>query len=98
MEILQGMEDQRQPFWVRLIAFLGRIVLAVGIPAIAFYVLYRGFLFLRDSQAPQSIIAIVAIIWGVGGVAILFWVFNDQPRHPSEAAMSGQEVWSIASL
>jgi alpha-glucoside transport system permease protein len=60
-----------------LVAFLGRIALAVGIPALAFYVLYRGFLFLRDSQAPQGIVAAVAIVWGVGGVAILFWIFND---------------------
>jgi len=77
MEILQGTEDQRQPLWSRLIAFLGRVALAVGIPAIAFYVLYLGFLFLRDSEASQGVVAAVAIVWGVGGVAILFWIFND---------------------
>ena len=33
-------------------------------------------LFLRDSEAPRAIIAGVAILWGVGGVALLFWVFN----------------------
>lgn len=77
MEILQGKEERRQPIWSRLLAFLGRIALAVGIPAIAFFVLYRGFLFLRDSQAPKGVVAAIAIIWGVGGVAILFWVFND---------------------
>jgi alpha-glucoside transport system permease protein len=77
MKELQGVQDQQQPIWTRLIAFLGRIVLAVGIPALAFYVLYRGFLFLRDSQAPQGVVAVVAIIWGVGGVAILYWIFND---------------------
>jgi alpha-glucoside transport system permease protein len=52
------------------------VLLAVAIPAIAFYVLYQGFLFLRDSQAPRGIIAIVAIVWGVGGVAVLYWIFN----------------------
>ncbi|MCA9928648.1 MAG: sugar ABC transporter permease [Anaerolineales bacterium] len=31
---------------------------------------------MRDSDAPKLIISIVAIIWGVGGVALLFWVFN----------------------
>ncbi|HSB90144.1 MAG TPA: sugar ABC transporter permease [Anaerolineales bacterium] len=35
-----------------------------------------GFIFLRDSDAPRGIIALVAIVWGVGGVALLFWVFN----------------------
>jgi alpha-glucoside transport system permease protein len=77
MKELQGVQDQGQSFLSRLIAFLGRIALAVGIPALAFYVLYRGFLFLRDSQAPQGLVAAVAIVWGVGGVAILFWIFND---------------------
>jgi alpha-glucoside transport system permease protein len=63
--------------WARIVSFIGRLLLAISIPAIAFYVLYLGFLFLRDSQAPRGIIALVAIIWGVGGVAILYWVFNN---------------------
>lgn len=62
---------------VRLVSFLGRVLLAVGIPLIAFYVLYQGFLFLRDSDAPRVIITLVAIIWGVGGVAVLYWIFNN---------------------
>ncbi|MDD3942480.1 MAG: sugar ABC transporter permease [Sphaerochaetaceae bacterium] len=37
-------------------------------------ILWAGFVFLRDSNASQGIIALVAIIWGVGGVAMLFWV------------------------
>jgi alpha-glucoside transport system permease protein len=77
MKVLQDVQDQPQSFWSKLVALLGRIALAVGIPAVAFYVLYRGFLFLRDSQAPEGIVAVVAIIWGVGGVAVLFWIFND---------------------
>jgi alpha-glucoside transport system permease protein len=60
----------------RLIAFVGRILLALAIPAIAFFVLYQGFLFLRDSDAPRILIALVAILWGVGGVALLYWIFN----------------------
>jgi alpha-glucoside transport system permease protein len=67
---------QSPPIWVRILSFAGRILLAVGIPLIAFYVLYVGFVFLRDSDAPRGIIALVAIVWGVGGVALLFWVFN----------------------
>lgn len=61
----------------RIISFIGRVLLAVGIPAIAFYILYQGFIFLRDSAAPRGVIALVAIVWGVGGVAILYWVFNN---------------------
>lgn len=60
-----------------IVSFIGRLLLAVSIPAIAFYILYLGFLFLRDSGAPRGIIALVAIVWGVGGVAILYWIFNN---------------------
>jgi alpha-glucoside transport system permease protein len=68
--------SQSEPVWVRALSFVGRLLVAVGIPLIAFYVLYVGFLFLRDSSAPRGVIALVAIVWGVGGVALLFWVFN----------------------
>jgi alpha-glucoside transport system permease protein len=39
-------------------------------------VIYQGFIFLRDSDAPRWVITVIAIIWGVGGVALLYWVFN----------------------
>lgn len=69
---------ERQPsLGAQIVALLGRVLLAVGIPLIAFFVLYRGFLFLRDSDAPRTVITLVAIIWGVGGVAVLYWVFNN---------------------
>jgi alpha-glucoside transport system permease protein len=60
----------------RFIAWIGRVLLAVLIPLIAFAVIYAGFIFLRDSDAPRWVIASVAIVWGVGGVALLYWVFN----------------------
>lgn len=60
-----------------LVATIGRILLAVAIPLLAFYVLYQGFLFLRDNQASKWLTAVVAILWGVGGVAMLYWVFNN---------------------
>lgn len=69
-----GEKGQTPATW--LVSFIGRALLAVAIPAIAFYVLYQGFLFLRDSAAPRGVIALVAIVWGVGGVAVLYWVFN----------------------
>jgi len=71
------MEEGNQSLFARILSFIGRVLLAISIPLIAFYVLYQGFLFLRDSEAPRGIIALVAIIWGVGGVAILYWIFND---------------------
>ena len=60
----------------KLFAWLARFVIAVIIPLIAFAVIYAGFIFLRDSEAPRWVITIVAIVWGVGGVAMLYWVFN----------------------
>lgn len=55
---------------------LGRILISIFVPVVTFLVLWQGFLFLRDSNAPQIVIILVAILWGVGGVAVLFWVSN----------------------
>ena len=51
-------------------------MIAILIPAITFVVLWQGFMFLRDSNAPQIVIVLVAIVWGVGGVAALYFVAN----------------------
>jgi alpha-glucoside transport system permease protein len=69
-------DDQKMGAGARLISWLGRLFVAVIIPIIAFVILYYGFIFLRDSNAPKWVIASVAIVWGVGGVAVLYWVFN----------------------
>jgi alpha-glucoside transport system permease protein len=60
----------------RVLTLIGRILLAIIIPLFAFAVLYAGFIFLRDSEAPRWVIIVIAIIWGVGGVALLYWIFN----------------------
>lgn len=77
MNLLQEGNENGQSVGAKILAFIGRVVLAVAIPLIAFYVLYQGFLFLRDSEAPRGFVAFVAIIWGVGGVGVLYWIFND---------------------
>jgi alpha-glucoside transport system permease protein len=51
-----------------LLSIVAAIVLGIA--------LWQGFLFLRDSSAPKWVIAIVAIIWGVGGVAAIYYVSN----------------------
>jgi len=65
----------------RILAFVARIGLAILIPLIAFFILYQGFLFLRAGDAPKWLITIIAIIWGVGGVAIGGgeWQFTSYP-------------------
>ena len=60
----------------KILMFFVRLALAVLIPLIAFFILYQGFIFLRAGNAPKWVIAVVAIIWGVGGIAILYWIFN----------------------
>ncbi|MGD2057775.1 MAG: sugar ABC transporter permease [Anaerolineales bacterium] len=59
-----------------LSTLVGRILIALFVPAVTFVVLWRVFIFLRDSNAPQWVIAVVAILWGVGGVAALFLLAN----------------------
>ena len=76
MDIPGSKEIKDQSLGGRVFSFVGRVLLAIGIPFIAFFVLYQGFLFLRDSNASRGIIAAVAIVWGVGGVALLYWIFN----------------------
>jgi alpha-glucoside transport system permease protein len=57
-------------------AGLGRILASIFVPVLTFIVLWQGFLFLRDSKAPQLVLVAVAILWGVGGVALLYTVSN----------------------
>jgi alpha-glucoside transport system permease protein len=75
MELIER-TDEQVSVGARLLSLAGRLFVAVIIPLAAFFVLYRGFLFLRDSDAPRGVIAAVAIVWGVGGTAVLYWVFN----------------------
>ncbi len=53
-----------------------RILVSLFVPIATFIVLYAGFMWLRDSSAPKTVIAVVAIVWGVGGVALLYTVSN----------------------
>lgn len=60
----------------RVAAGIGRILVSLFVPAITFIFLWQGFIFLKDSQLNQMVIVLVAIIWGVGGVTLLFFVAN----------------------
>jgi alpha-glucoside transport system permease protein len=71
----QSLEVEQRP-GNKALTFILRLGLAVLIPLIAFFILYQGFLFLRAGNAAKWVITVVAIIWGVGGVAILYYIFN----------------------
>jgi alpha-glucoside transport system permease protein len=53
-----------------------RLAASLFVPLVTFWVLWQVFRFLRDGNAPQLVTAVVAIVWGVGGVAALFYVAN----------------------
>jgi alpha-glucoside transport system permease protein len=55
---------------------VGRVLISLIVPVLAFIVMWQTFIFLRDGNAPKLIIAGVAIIWGVGGVALLYLLSN----------------------
>jgi alpha-glucoside transport system permease protein len=75
---LQDLSESAKPMGVlgKTGTFIARILLSLFVPIATFVVLYAGFMFLRDSTASKWVIAIVAIIWGVGGVALLYLVSN----------------------
>ncbi|UCC85603.1 MAG: sugar ABC transporter permease [Anaerolineales bacterium] len=76
MSYFDRTKEQRSSAVISILATILRVALAILIPLIAFLVLYAGFLFLRAGNAPKWLITIVAILWGVGGVAVLYWIFN----------------------
>lgn len=69
----------------KIFVTIGRVAVSIFVPLVAFAVLWGGFTFLRSTHAPQGVVALVAIIWGVGGIALLFWVtdwvVNRLPMH-----------------
>ncbi len=64
----------RGALWALTIA--GRVLISILVPLIAFAILWQGFLFLRQNDAPKVVTGTIAVIWGVGGVALIYWVMN----------------------
>ena len=56
--------------------YLLRVVGALAIPIVAFFLLWGTFDFLRDADANRFLVVGVAILVGVGGVFFLFWAMN----------------------
>jgi alpha-glucoside transport system permease protein len=55
---------------------VGRLLGSLLVAVVTLIALWRVFILLRDTSAPQWVTAIVAIVWGVGGVGALFLVGN----------------------
>ncbi|MBN2737827.1 MAG: sugar ABC transporter permease [Spirochaetales bacterium] len=53
-----------------------QIVRLFALVILAVFVLVGGFILLQNLQHVKMIMMVFAVIWGVGSVALLFWVFN----------------------
>ena len=53
-----------------------RLIGAIAIPLVAFFVLWATFDFLRDADANRFLVVGIAILVGVGGVFFLYWGMN----------------------
>jgi alpha-glucoside transport system permease protein len=56
--------------------FVLRILGAVAVPIIAFFLLWVTFDFLRDADANRALVVGVAVVVGAGGVFFLYWAMN----------------------
>ncbi|GAB4532703.1 MAG: sugar ABC transporter permease [Anaerolineales bacterium] len=63
-----------------LVSTFGRLLVSLVIPLVTFGLLVVGFRWLRDAipdnNTQKAVISMVAIIWGVGGAALLYVVAN----------------------
>lgn len=55
---------------------IGPLAIALAIFVVVLILLWQGFLFLRSSDLPQLANAVIAIVWGVGGVALFYYALN----------------------
>jgi alpha-glucoside transport system permease protein len=53
-----------------------QFIFATAAMALTLFILQRGFIFLRDTSTSKIFIVLFAILWGVGGVAVLYAVAN----------------------
>lgn len=53
-----------------------QLILAILATVTTVFLLQKGFIFLRDTTASKIVIVLFAIVWGIGGVALLYTVAN----------------------
>ncbi len=89
MSVTPQPAQQKPGFVESFTTGIGRILISLAIPTLTFAGLYWGFIFLRDGNAPKWVITSVAIVWGVGGVLVLYlianWVVQSLPTRYAQA-------------
>jgi len=79
------MEQSRskKDFFENFFIILGRAFFTLFVPITAFYCFFKIFIILREGHAPQIVLTIIAILWGVGGIAGLYflsyWLISKLP-------------------
>jgi alpha-glucoside transport system permease protein len=68
--------SQERSFLELLTEGPGRLIIALVVPVIGFFVLYQSFIFMRDSEASKFAIGVVALVVGVFGVWFLYIATN----------------------
>lgn len=80
MDYSKATEDREQPASSSQSSFsIAQIGISIFVLVLAYFLLRVGYFYLKDSaaDAPRGFVAFVAVIWGVGGVSLLYWVFNN---------------------
>jgi alpha-glucoside transport system permease protein len=70
--VVEAPPEGGRGIWVFLLRLVGSLV----VPILAFLLLWATFDFLRDADANRSLVVVVAIVVGVGGVFFLYWGMN----------------------
>jgi alpha-glucoside transport system permease protein len=65
-------EEPKRSILVRLIYWIPRIFISLVVPVLAFLALRWSFNFMRDADANKILVAIVALVVGVGAVWLLY--------------------------
>ena len=65
-------EAPQQSFGMRALNWVWRIAVSLIVPVVAFFALRWSFNFMRDADANKILVAIVALIVGVGAVWVLY--------------------------
>ena len=69
---MQNQVEAGRPPAAKSASTASRLIIPLVILVVTGVVLWQGFLFLRSPTTPQIITALIAMIWGVGGVAALY--------------------------
>jgi alpha-glucoside transport system permease protein len=76
-------DKSKKDFFGNLFIPLGRAFFTLFVPVTAFYCFFQIFIVLRAGDAPQIVLTIIAILWGVGGIAGLYflsyWLISKLP-------------------